>query len=129
MINRRLSGVKRGFWPEKNPIRATAAKEAGQGMSTEETAVRPDQKLYKLVVLLASISATWSISFSGSSPQWKPVSSWYPTGIRNMVVQPNEQPVRLEHWDFSSAAVDARFNLAVASGLTFFSNVFPPKLM
>lgn len=27
----------------KNPIRATAAKEAGQGMSTEETAVRPDQ--------------------------------------------------------------------------------------
>jgi hypothetical protein len=27
----------------KKPIRATAAKEAGQGMSTEETAVRPDQ--------------------------------------------------------------------------------------
>jgi hypothetical protein len=27
----------------KDPIRATVAKEAGQGMSTEETAVRPDQ--------------------------------------------------------------------------------------
>jgi len=37
-------GVKRGF--VKKPIRATAAKEAGQGMSTEETAVRPDQILY-----------------------------------------------------------------------------------
>jgi hypothetical protein len=33
----------------ENPIRATAAKEAGQGMSTEETAVRPDQNGYGFV--------------------------------------------------------------------------------
>jgi len=31
------------FEPENKPIRATVAKEAGQGMSTEETTVRPDQ--------------------------------------------------------------------------------------
>jgi len=39
------AGVKRGFGEElmNKTIRATVAKEAGQGMSTEETTMRPDQ--------------------------------------------------------------------------------------
>jgi len=97
-------------------------------MSTEETAVRPDQKLYELV-LLASISATRAISFSGGSPQWKPVSSWYPTGIRQMVVQPEEMPVRLKILELPPPAVDSRSTRAVASGLASFSIVLPPTLM
>jgi len=41
MFNTPSAGVKWGFI--EKPTRATAAKEAGQGMSAEETAVRPNR--------------------------------------------------------------------------------------
>ncbi len=65
----RLQGGKIGRdGRRKKPIRATAAKEAGQGMSTEETAVRPDQNRASRLPL-ASDRSSGTIIVPCGSPQ------------------------------------------------------------
>jgi hypothetical protein len=65
IFTRQRARVKRGFF--KNPIRATAAKEAGQGMSTEETAVRPDQNGYEFAKITfgSKLAAGFLLSAAG----------------------------------------------------------------